>query len=274
MGKSRKETEKTTRDKAVEARREAAAAQARRERTVRLTAGAAVVILVVGIIGIAMFASRSGESAPSSASNAQEDTNATLPKGVIPAGEPFAYGLPVGTPSEPDAPSLEVWEDFQCPACRTVEQLNGQGIKDLGTSGRANVILRPTTFLDINLGNDYSVNATAAWGCAIDQDKGLEYHSALFAAQPAEEGSGWDTATLISLGESVGISGAGLGTFRSCVDAGTYRQWALNSTARFFDAEISGTPTGIVNGTQVISGQILGDPVELEKVLFSAPQAE
>lgn len=274
MGKPRKDNEKFTRDKAAEARREAIAAQTRRERIVRIAAGATVVALVVGIIGIAMYASRSDSGTTNSASNAQEDVNAPLPKGVIPAGETSAYGFPVAATIKPDAPTLEVWEDFQCPACRTVEQLNGQGIKDLGTSGRANIILRPTTFLDINLGNDSSVKATAAWGCAIDQDKGLEYHSALFAAQPTEEGSGWDTATLINIGEETGISGANLDTFRSCVEAGTYRQWALNSTARFYDAEISGTPTGIVNGTQVISGQILGDPVELEKVLFAGQKAE
>ena len=274
MGKASKKSERTARDKAAEMRKQAEASQKRRERITKISVGAGVVVVALGIIGVAAFASSQGGSTSTNPASATEDANAPLPQGVIPAGQEFAYGYPVGSPSSDDVPSLQVWEDFQCPACGAVEKLNGRGIKDLGLSGRANVVLRPTTFLDGMAGTEHSLNITSAWGCAIDQGKGLEYHAAIFDNQPERQGDGISQERLIEMGAEAGITGGQLETFTQCVQNGTYRQWALNSTSIFNAENIDGTPTGVINGTERVKGQILGDPVELDKALFGQNEAQ
>jgi protein-disulfide isomerase len=226
--------------------------------------------VAIGIIaGAAVVASREGGTSASSAPGAAKiDPSAPLPKGVFGPDDQFAFGVPVGTPNSENVRSLQVWEDFQCPACKIMEDLNGQGIKALGQSGRVKLVYRPTTFLDVNLGNDASVRATAAWGCAIDQDKTTEYHQTLFANQPEREGQGWTQEELIGFGSQIGLADDALATFTKCVQDGTYRQWAVNSTAVFYDKQITGTPTGIIDDSITVTNTVLGDPVELEKALF------
>lgn len=268
MGKASNKKDRSGRSDAAAQKRQADAAMKKREKLMRLGLGIGVGVVVVGIIAGAAIASSQSEGGISSPAAAEADPNAPLPKGALPPGDEFAYGVPVGSTVEADAPTLQVWEDFQCPACGLIERLNGRGIKDLGQSGRAKVILRPTTFLDGSLATDHSLRATAAWGCAIDQGKALEYHDVLFANQPEREGEGWTQDQLISFATQAGIADEGLAQFTTCVQEGTYRQWALNSTSIFYDNEIQGTPTGVINGTEEVRGQVLGDPVELEKALF------
>ena len=76
------------------------------------------------------------------------DPNAPLPTGALPADDERAFGVPYPGTATPDAPVLEIWEDFQCPACGAVEQANGAGIESLADAGKIQLIWRPTTFLD------------------------------------------------------------------------------------------------------------------------------
>lgn len=261
----------SAREKAARMRAADQAAQKRRERTLRIAGGAGVVLVAVGIIGGAAIVSRSDSSTVAAPTVVEPDDNAPLPKGVLPAGDAYEFGVPVNANVNADVPTLQLWEDFQCPACKRVEELNGEGIKELGKSGKVNLILQPTTFLDVNLRTDSSARAVAAWGCAIDQDKTLEYHAAVFDAQPEREGQGWTNDELIGIAESVGVSD--MDEFRSCVSEGRYRGWAANSTALFYDAEgVNGTPTGVINGVTIVTGQVLADPVELERALQATTQ--
>jgi protein-disulfide isomerase len=170
------------------------------------------------------------------------------------------------------APVLQLWEDFQCPACASLEQLNGAGIESLATSGQVQLIYRPTGFLDNNLGTEYSARAINAWGCAIDAGKTAEYHNILFANHPEPEGSGWTQEQFLGFGEQVGITGADYDTFSQCVTDGRYLPWAANSTAAFYDAQVPGTPTGVLNGT-ALTGAQLADQAELERLVAEAAAA-
>lgn len=274
MGKASRKPQRSSRDEAARLQREAAEAQRKRDRLMRFGVGAGILLVAAGIIGAAVFASGQNPEVPVNPASAQEDPDAALPKGVIPAGEEFAYGFPVGEPASLDVPSLQVWGDFQCPGCKALEEGNGPYIKELGTTGKARVVLRPTTFLDGNLGTDHSLNAAAAWGCAIDQDKGVEYYSALYGSQPSRQGDGWSQEQLVTLGEQVGITGTALDSFRTCVTNGTYKAWVLNNTALFFAEGIQGTPTGVINGTDLVPVQVLADPAALDNALFGAGAAE
>lgn len=256
------ESAKSTREKAAKARAAAEAAERRRERTVRLIGAAGVLVVVVGII-VAAVVIRSGSSGGN-----EVDAGAPRPAGTFAADAQYAFGVPVGSAPE-SAPALAIWEDFQCPACGQVEKLNGAGIQALAEEGAVRLIWRPTTFLDGNLRNDASARATAAWGCAIDQGKTVEYHDWVYANQPAEEGTGWTNEQLKQFGSDVGIQGDALATFSSCVDDGTYLQWAKNSTLIFDKDGIQGTPSASLNGTP-ISNDVLADDAALRKFIADA----
>jgi len=222
--------------------------------------------VVVGIIGVAVIAkNQSGSSTDTAAATATEDPSAALPTGVLPSGEGWAYGVPFSTAAS-TAPVLEIWEDFQCPACQAVEKANGAGIESLAEQGKIQLIWRPTTFLDKNLGNDASARAVAAWGCAIDAGKTQEFHNTVYANPPATEGDGFTDEQLIGFAEQSGITGAALDTFKQCYTDRTYAGWASNSTAIFYSAKVAGTPYAVFNGVEVPT-ETLVNQAALEKFI-------
>lgn len=264
------EAGKNRRDRAAAAREQANAGERKRERMVRIIGAITVVAVVFGIIGVAVIARNSSDTSAVAVPSA--DPNAPLPAGVLPADDERAFGVPYPGTASPDAPVLEIWEDFQCPACGAVEQANGAGIESLADAGKIQLIWRPSTFLDRNLGNDASARATAAFGCAIDAGKGKEFHATVFANQPEQEGTGWTNEELIGFGGEVGIAGADLETFTQCVTDGTYLGWAANSTEVFYASNIPGTPLAKVNGVEIPT-EILVDQASLEQLIDEAAAA-
>jgi protein-disulfide isomerase len=236
MTPANKESQKTTRARAAEARAKAEAEQRRRDTRNRILGGIVVVALIGLIFGGVWWSKRDSGSGGSTTPTANPD--AALPKGVDSA----TYGVPYGTGTA-SVPQLQLWEDFQCPACKQLETTNGTGITSLADKGTIRLLWRPTTFLDQNLGNDSSARAAAAWGCAIDAGKAHEYHTTVFANQP-EEGVGYTDAQLLQFGKDAGIAGDAYTTFESCVNANTYAGWVANSYQVFQDDAVPGTPTG------------------------------
>lgn len=264
--------EKSTREKAAAARAAQQAAEKRRERTIRIIGAIGVVVVVAIIIGLAVIVPRlSGDTSGGGRDLPDVNPAAQLPAGVLGPDDEFAYAYPYG--NAPDsAPTLAIWEDFQCPACAALEQINGQGIKDLANDGQVQLFWRPTTFLDRNLNNTSSAEAVSAWGCAIDAGKAMEYTAVIYANQPTE-GAGFTTAQLIDFGVQAGIGGADLDPFTQCVNDGTYLGWAVNSTAVFNEQNVPGTPTGYLNGLPLNGGQ-LADQVELQRLIAEAAAAQ
>ena len=260
------------RDRAAAANAAAMSGERRREQLIRIIGAVVVIVVVVGIIVVAVVVKKGSSSADGSAAPASATANpgAPLPKGALPAGDPYAYGIPYGTGTSA-VPTLEVWEDFQCPSCNMVEKANGTGITSLAESGKVRLIWRPTTFLDRNMKNDASERATAAWGCAIDAGKTKEYHSTVFANQP-QEGVGFSDEALIQFAQDTGISGAALDTFKSCYADRTYLSWAANSAQVFYDANIPGTPLAKLNGTEVVAKDLI-DQATLTKLVADATAA-
>lgn len=257
------------REKAAQARSEQQSAEKRRERTVRIIGVVVVVLVVVGIIGVAVGLKKSDSSSSSSTSTASAPgESAALPTGVYASGTEYMYGWPA-QPVKDGVPTLQLWEDFQCPACGQLEKANGSGIEQLAKDGKINLIYRPTTFLDNNLKNDSSKRATAAFGCAIDAGKGLEYHNYLYANQPLNEGDGWTDEQLATFASSVGISGDALTTWNKCYTDRKFLGWALNSTQVFTEGNFQGTPTGILNGNE-IDIKTMADQAALEKAIADA----
>lgn len=251
---------KSRRERAAQARASAHGGQARRERTVRIVGAVVVVAVVGGIIGIALWASENAPAAPGLVS-ADADPGAALPKGVLPSTDELAYGVVYGS-APAGAPTLELWEDFQCPACGALEAVNGAGIARLAEQGVYRLVWRPTTFIDSKAGNDASLRAVAAWGCAIDAGRIREYHDVVYQNQPPE-GEGYTQEQLIAFGTDAGVPEDQRETFAQCVESGTYLVWAANSTQEFYDNQVTATPTGKLNGAEV-PPEILADETQLK----------
>jgi protein-disulfide isomerase len=262
--------EKSRRERAAQARGEAQASEKRRERIVRIVGGATVVAVMAAIIGVAVYASSNSPSSDASGqtgSIVDPDPSAATPAGVLPAESSSPFGVPYGTGTT-DVPVLEVWEDFQCPACGALELANGVGIEKLAEEGKVQLIYRPTAFLDSNLGNDSSHRAIAAWGCAIDAGKIKEYRNTVFANQPVEEGLGYTEEQLLSFGSESGITDTDFTTFSQCVTDGNYLAWAANTNQEFLTSQIGGTPSGFLNGEPVETAT-LADPIALAELVAS-----
>ena len=253
----------TPKQLAEQARAESEAVERRRERTIRVVGGLVVLLVVAGLIAVGFLAGRYNGSSGSATPAPTPDPSAARPAGV---GD--NYGVPYGTgwtsADEAKLPTLEIWEDFQCPACGQVEAVAGDQIKALADEGRVKLLFRPATFLDVSLAGTNSANgnpnssarSTSAWGCAVDAGKAGEYHSGVFSIQPTEEGVGFSDQQLIDLGSTVGIADADLATFTTCVQNGTYLSWAANSNQAFTDAGVGGTPTAYLNGVELNSSDL------------------
>ncbi len=260
---------KSRRERAAEARGAAQSAEKRRERIVRIVGGATVVVAMVAIVGVALYASSNSESsnANSSAGIVDPDPSAPVPANVFGPDSDIPFGVPYGVATA-DAPVLELWEDFQCPACGALELANGAGIAQLAEEGKVQLVYRPTAFLDTNLGNDASHRAIAAWGCAIDEGLLKEFHGQIYANQPTEEGNGWSNEELIGFGTNSGLTETSLESFTQCVSDGKYLPWAANTTEQFYINQIPGTPSGVLNG-EVVGSEILADQVQLTELIES-----
>jgi protein-disulfide isomerase len=194
-----------------------------------------VVVLIVIAAGIAMLASRSTDTSDTAA---------------VPAGVDEDLGIPVGAAS---SPVIDIYEDFQCPICKMLEENVGPTIQQLADNGQAKVVYHIMSFLDLNLQNDSSARATNAAGCAQDQGAFVEYHKQVFENQPAVEGDGYTDEQLLNFGENAGVPD--MGRFEECMKNDTFGGWVDRVERLGEDAQISGTPTVLVNGTRVDGGQ-------------------
>ena len=258
---------KSAREAAAAARAKAKAEQKARDRKVALI-GTVVVVAVVAVLGVIGYVSVKNQNA--------------IPSGPLPKGVTAdTYGVKIGSAwksaNADSIPKLELWEDFQCPACGQMEQNSGATILGLADQGKLRLEWRPTIFLDDNLseknaaaGNPKSsLTATIALGCAVDAGKGERYHSAVFKRQPAQEGTGYSIQDLTGAAMEVGISGEALTTFSNCLTSNKYESWAKNSYKKFNESGVTSTPTGVLNGKE-LDQQVLFDPAALSQAISDA----
>jgi protein-disulfide isomerase len=249
------------RAKAAEARAAEEAAQKRRQRVINISIGAVLVLVIAAIVGGALLTKQGNKAA------VQPEAGAKAPTGAIASGQPNQYGVPIS--EAPGKPTLAIWEDFQCPACKQFEEQMGATIEEIAKAGDATVIWRSTSFLDQNYPGQNSQRAAAAYGCAVDAGKGIEYHDTVFANQPATEGDGYTQEQLLGFGTSVGITGDAKATFDKCVTDKTYMSWAANGTASMAAEGVQGTPSLYLNG-QELEDQAAKTPEGLKKAIADA----
>jgi protein-disulfide isomerase len=184
-----------------------------------------VLVLFAGAVGFGVY--RAGAAA-----------------GALPAGA-TAEGVAVG---DPDAPvTIDLYLDFQCPACAQYERQAGATIDELVASGRARVVYHPVAYLNRFSSTDYSSRSSAAAGCAADAGVLPRFAQLLFAHQPPEGGAGLPDDQLVALGAQAGAGP----DFAACVQEGRYAGWSRSVTDAASRAGITATPTVLVDGREV-----------------------
>lgn len=225
-------------------------------RSLRLVAGiaaaASAVALVLSGIALARPAGTVGTAptAPTtpaaSAAATPAQTAVTKPKPAD-AGSAHSSTIVLGKPGA-NLPVLEIYEDFQCPACAQAEAVFGPQVNKLVASNTVEVRYHMMSFLDSMLGNDSSVRAANGGFCARDQDKFLEYHNTLFANHPVTEGTGWTDAQLAAHAATAGLD---VPVWQACVASGKYADDVKNANDLALASGVNSTPTYAINGSKV-----------------------
>lgn len=258
-GKLMKKDQKKPTTKRVEYR-SAVEETDRKVRRILTTIAVTAVVAIVAMTAIGMQ-QRSDEIR---ATTPNVDSSAPAPKGAFPADSAYAYGIPYGSNNE--APVFELWEDFQCPACKALEAISGKNIRQLADEGKILLVYRPVNFLDNNLGNTSSTDAANAFGCAVDAGVGADYHDIVYTNQPSNEGTGYSPGTLEAFAFAVGLTDKKLESWKSCFNNRTYYDWIANSMDAFTKAKLTGTPTIKFNG-KVIDNAVVADPKKLAELV-------
>ncbi len=217
----------------------AAEIRAQRERKARRakTRNLSILIGLVVVIGaVAFILAQRGPQ--------QADTDVARPPAVAAVGDGFRFGTgPV---------TITLYEDFQCPSCKLLEDTQAASLLKLAQENKATVVYAPIAILD-DVSGGYSTRAANAAYCA-PQDKYRAFHDSLYANQPAEGGSGLPEAKVLELAAAAGITGD---AFTSCVKDGTYNDFVqsqydfVNKTFTDLGEPRWGTPGVLVQGQRV-----------------------
>lgn len=147
-----------------------------------------------------------------------------------------------------DAPVVvEVFEDFQCPACR-VFTLQSEPLLEAEwiASGQVRLVFRQYPFI-----GPESTRAAHASLCAAEQDRFWDYHDILFANQIGENVGAYTERRLLAFAESLGLQ---MSRFESCLDQERYQDVIETEVALGTEYGIDGTPSIVINGTQHFRG--------------------
>lgn len=207
--------------------REQLARERRRKRTLWVSVAAVALLVVAGLIGWSVYSS-------------QRSDDFTAPTGANEAGTGIVAGSgPV---------TVDIYEDFLCPACKQFEQASGPTIDQLISEGKVRVVYHPVAYLNRFSTTQYSTRSSAASGCAAEGGRYREYAKALFDRQPPEGGAGLSDAELVDIAAGAGIDRDG---FASCLREGTFKPWTEHVTEEASKANITGTPTILVDGEEI-----------------------
>ena len=221
-----------------------------------LIGGIIAAVAILGIVLAVILGSSSTGSGGTSGSSA-------LPQGATGTGGGIVANA---STAKAGAPTLDLYEDFQCQVCGKLEQVFGKQIASMAQAGDIKLVVHMMSFLDAKLGNDASVRAAAAAACAADQGKFLDYHGVVYANQPAQEGAGYTDADLMGFASKAGIKGSALTSWTKCFDARTHLGYAKDVETAAEKAGVFSTPTLKLNGKdlplQQLSQQYLTDQVK------------
>lgn len=171
---------------------------------------------------------------------------------ITPAARPKADGRTMG---DPNAPVLvEVWEDFQCPACRTyATDIAPLVVQNYVAPGTIRYVFRHYPFIDDRSPTKESDQSANASMCAAEQEKFWEYHDYLFANWDRENAGAFSDKRLVAFAEALGLD---MDAFNACFKENRYKDIIDQDSADGIKAGVTGTPSVFVNGQIVKPGYV------------------
>lgn len=249
MGKG--ERQKSARERIKEAQ----AADRQRDKRRRILTYVTVGVVAVGAVTAGWLYS------VSKSRSEEASSMALAPVEVVPDGS-----VTMAKPGV-EKPVIDVFEDFQCPACKGLEEVSGQTIKNLAAEGKAKVVYHPITIFGQEPTRGNSVRAGAAARCVSDGRQWLSYHDKLFKNQPSETVEGFKTGDLVAWGKQVGVTAP---DFESCVTSQKYADAQVAYSDKVKKKEnLSGTPTVKLNG-KALDNDLIFSPQQLREAVLQA----
>ena len=212
-----------------------------------VVAGVVLIVAVIAVVAGVILASQNKKDNASAGGS-------SLPAGVAQKGGPLVLES-----TKKGVPVLDIYEDFQCPACASLESAVGASITSMIEKGQITARYHIMSFLDGNLDsvspNKQSSNRSAnAAMCAAADGKFLAYHNALFTNHP-DEGKGWSDAELKAKAADAGIKD--IGAWEQCYADKPYNQYVASIDDQAAKDGVTATPTLKLNG-EVIDLQKAG----------------
>ena len=165
-----------------------------------------------------------------------------------------------------DAPvTLEVWSDYQCPACQQFAELvEPTLIRTYVTPGTLRIIDHDAAFQGARVAASYdeSVETGAAARCAADQDAYWPFHDWLFANQVGENEGAFRDERLRAIATGAGLD---VVAWDACRATGEQQAAVRAETQQGVAQGINATPTMFINGQAIVgvkSAQELGGLIE------------
>lgn len=242
----------------------AAAPRSNRGANAIVIGGIVMIVAIVLVVGGAIWAgTQSGGGGSAS----------DLPEGVE-KGQPFEPYA--GAKPAKDAPVVDIYEDFRCPACKSFEQATGETVTALAEDGKIRLRVHLKTVIDSMTGGESSAVAGSSAICAADQGVWTEYHQALYMLQPqSETKAGFDKKIFTQAAQQAGLSGDKLDAWQKCTDAETYVEYVQGVDDASMKDGISGTPVIKVEDTKLNWGGLIDqeqqqfDTKQFEEILTS-----
>ncbi len=252
MSEKNREGKRTARERLAAEREKQKAAEKRRR---VLIVGAAV----AGVLGLAAVVG-------AVAVNVGKDEGAEASGPAVgPSGAGGKDGLMIPVGKDSATSTLTVWEDFRCPACKSFEDAYRSTIHELTDAGKLKVEYHLATLIDGNVGGSGSRKAANAAACAQDAGRFADYHDALFQKQPPETDDAFaQDSKLIELAKKA--DGLDTPAFRRCVEDGRHNSWVVKSNEAFQKGGFSGTPTVLLDGTNIYQDRSM-TPAKLKQMV-------
>jgi protein-disulfide isomerase len=211
--------------------------QKRRERTRNLLVVGAVVVAVLIIGGVMFFVQSKSDT------TGQAVTTSGTPQHLT-----GTYDVVIGKSSAPT--TIKLYEDLQCPICKSFEQVAGQQVQTAIADGKVKVDYHMVAFLDRSSTTHYSsraLNAAMAVLSTAGPDAFLKFHTLAYQNQPAEGTAGVPDSTLVDWAVQAGADKAKV---TPLIDGNVYHQWVVNATDQMSKDNVTGTPTIFIDGKQ------------------------
>ena len=201
--------------------------------------------MVVALAVIAILSNQPGQAVrPGATGSAAPVASGGANVAVIAPGSPLPDGVArdgrtLGASTA--KVTLDVWEDFQCPACANfTNQIEPVLVDRYVVPGQLKI-----TFHDFAFLGQESQDAASAARCAGEQGKFWDFHDYLFANQNGEN-RGWFTRDrFVSIASRIGLD---MPAFEACYDGGSQRPAVTTETQAGSTAGVASTPTLILDG--------------------------